>query len=282
MQLEDLIPLPGPIHVADIGAAYIAETPPYKSLVDKGLARLSAFDGDERQRDKLVQVYGDKFDLYTDVIADGRQHTLYLAAPASGMSSILKPSEKHLKFFNGFPLFGKIQQEISVTSRRIDDIAGLAPIDFLKMDIQGSELMVLENGRTKLEQCVAIQLEVSFAPLYEDQPSFGEIDCWMRDNGYLPHRFMDVKRWSIAPFVREGDLRKPFNQLLEADIVYIKDPVHLDRIPTDAVRKLTYVALDAYGSPDLAFHCLLHLEERGVIAAGSVGSLLKKREPQAS
>ena len=276
MQLEDLIPLSDPIHVADIGAAYIAETPPYKSLMDKGLARLSAFDGDERKKDKLVEVYGDKFDLYTDIVADGREHTLYLAAPASGMSSILKPSEKRLRFFNGFPLFGKIHREISVKSRRLDDIGGLGPIDFLKMDIQGAELVALENGRKKLEQCVAIQLEVSFAPLYEGQPSFGEIDCWMRDNGYLPHRFMEIKRWSIAPFVREGDPRKPFNQLLEADIVYVKDPVRLDRVAAGSIKKLTYVALDAYGSPDLALHCLLHLEERGEIAPGSVGNLLKR------
>lgn len=276
MTLEDLIPLSGPIHVADIGAAYIAETPPYKVLMDKGHARLSAFDGDERQKDKLVEVYGDKFDLYTDIIADGRQHTLYLAAPASGMSSILKPADKRLNFFNGFPLFGKIHQEVTVTSRRLDDIAELGPIDLLKMDIQGSELMALENGKKKLERCVAIQLEVSFAPLYENQPTFGDIDCWMRANGYLPHRFMEIKRWSIAPFVREGDLRKPFNQLLEADIVYIKDPVHLERLAADSVKILAYVALDAYGSPDLAFHCLLHLEQRGELAPGTVSRLLAK------
>jgi FkbM family methyltransferase len=276
MKLEDIIPLSDPIHVADIGAAYIAETPPYKALMDNGLARLSAFDGDERHKDKLTQVYGENFDLYTDIIADGRQHTLYLASPESGMSSIFKPSEKRLGFFNGFPLFGKIHTEMSVTSRRLDDIEELGPIDFLKMDIQGSELMVLENGKTKLERCVAIQLEVSFAPLYEGQPSFGDIDCWMRANGYLPHRFMDIKRWSIAPIIRDGNFRMPFNQLLEADLVYIKDPVQLDRVAVDSVKTLAYVALAAYGSPDLAFHCLLHLEQRGELASGTVNSILKK------
>lgn len=276
MTLEEVIPLAGVIHVADIGAAYIAEVPPYKALMDKGVARLSAFDGDERHRDKLLEVYGENFDLYTAIIADGGPHTLYLATPESGMSSILKPDAKRCAFFNGFSGFGKVLEEISVTSRRLDDFEDLKPIDFLKMDIQGSELMVLENAKTKLEACVAIQLEVSFAPLYENQPSFGEIDRWMSANGFLPHRFTNIKRWSIAPILRDGDVYKPFNQLLEADMVYIKDPLFLDRVAAESVKKLAYIAFYSYASPDLTFHCLLHLEERGELAKGTVHGILKK------
>jgi FkbM family methyltransferase len=280
MALENVIPLQNPLHVVDIGAAYIAETPPYKILVDKGLARLSAFDGDERHKDKLVEVYGSSFSLYTDIVADGETHTLYLASPESGMSSILKPSEKHLNFFNGFNQFGKIHKEMPVISRRLDDIEQLDAIDFLKMDIQGSELMVLENAKNKLERCVAIQLEVSFAPLYEGQPSFGDIDCWMRANGYLPHRFTDIKRWSIAPTIRDGNFRTPFNQLLEADIVYIRDPLELDHVASECIKKLAYISLYSYGSPDLTVHCLFELERRGDIPQGATKSLLRSNEPK--
>ena len=150
MTLAKPMALDRPIHVADIGAAAIAEAPPYKPLLDLGLARLSAFDGDERQRQGLLDTYGPSTAIYTEIIADGNDHTLYLSRPEYGMSSILKPSKTHLEFFNGFAHFGEIIAEMDVKSRRLDEVEGLDSIDYLKMDTQGSELLILQNGENKL------------------------------------------------------------------------------------------------------------------------------------
>ena len=72
-----------------------------------------------------------------------------------------------------------------------------------------------------------MQLEVSYFPLYEDQPSFGEVDVYMRTIGFMPHCFSDVKRWSISPTIFNNNFRVPGNQLLESDIVYVKNPLKL-------------------------------------------------------
>jgi FkbM family methyltransferase len=252
----------------DIGAAAIAETPPYKPLLDMGLARLSAFEGDERQISKLVESFGPEIDVYPWVIADGQPHTMYLTSPVAGMSSLLRPSKERLSYFNGFETFGEVQREVEVATRRLDDLHELHPIDFLKMDVQGAELMVLEHGAGKLADCVAIQLEVSFVPLYEDQPGFGEIDVLLRRRGFLPHCFVDVKRWSIAPTLRDGDFRRPFNQLLEADIVYVRDPRTFEDLSGTQLTKLAHVALLCYRSPDLAAHLLAILQQRGEAPRG--------------
>jgi hypothetical protein len=58
MSLEAVLGFDGKIHVADLGAAAIAEVPPYKALLDRGLARLSAVDGDERQAGGIKDAYG--------------------------------------------------------------------------------------------------------------------------------------------------------------------------------------------------------------------------------
>jgi hypothetical protein len=71
-------------------------------------------------------------------------------------------------------------KEIPVSTRRLDDIAEISAMDFLKIDAQGSELSVVRHGHRCLMQAVAIQTEVSFVPLYHDQPTFGEIDNEMR------------------------------------------------------------------------------------------------------
>ena len=261
MALEDMLNLEEKLQVADIGAAYIAEVPPYKPLLDLGLGHLNAFDADERQHQKLKEVYGDTISLYSDILGDGEIQTLHLASPASGMTSLLKPSEEHLAFFNGFTRFGEILETQDVNTNKLDDVECLPCLDFLKMDIQGSELQVLNSGKRILKDCVAIHLEVSFVPLYQDQPCFGEIDTWMRSQGYLPHAFIDIKRWSIYPTIRNGNFRVPFNQLLEADILYIKDPLNLQSLSNESIKKLALIAHYSYRSPDLVVYLLKWLQE---------------------
>lgn len=190
------------------------------------------------------------------------------------MSSILEPAGRQLAFFNGFARFGAIQREIEVETERLADVAELQAIDYLKMDIQGAELMVLEHAGAALDQCVAIQLEASFIALYEDQPTFGEIDRWMRAHDFHPHRFMGVKPWSIAPTVRGNDIRKPFHQLLECDIVYMRGLVDLTGLSDDQVRKMLLIAAYCYSGPDLMIHCGRELERRGALRAGAAPGLL--------
>ena len=58
-------------------------------------------------------------------------------------------------------------------------------MDFLKIDIQGAERDVLAHARAKLAETVAIQTEISFVPLYKDQPTLGDIDLELRGQGFL-------------------------------------------------------------------------------------------------
>ncbi|MGZ3404732.1 MAG: FkbM family methyltransferase [Phenylobacterium sp.] len=271
--LAEILGLDAPLEVADIGAADIAETPPYRVLLDAGLARLNAFDADVRQHEKLRATYGEHLALFTDIIGDGTEQTLYLAAPASGMTSLLKPDARRLEFFNGFDRFGEIHGTERVRTTRLDDVAGLPDLDFLKMDIQGGELMALEHGQARLAHCAMIHLEVSFVPLYEGQPGFGEIDVWMRAHGFIAHRFTDVKRWSVSPIVRNGNIRVAFNQLLEADIVYVRDLID-PALDVTLLKKTALLAHACYDSPDLAGHILARMEVAGQIASGSFARYL--------
>jgi hypothetical protein len=275
MSIEELIGFEGKMHVVDIGAAAITEVPPYKTLLDRGLARLSAVDGDERHAEGIVKAYGPDTQVVTDILADGHPARLHLAHPASGMSSILAPSERHLAFFNNFPVFGRIESIIDVETRRLADVEALQAIDYLKMDIQGAELTVLRNAGRALDQCVVIQLEASFVTLYENQPTFGDIDIWMRANGFHPHCLVDVKRWSIAPTIRDNNVRVPFNQLLECDIVYVRGLVDLEGLSTGQLKNLVLIALYGYGSPDLAVHAERELERRGAVSPGTLEQIMR-------
>jgi len=265
MKYLDIIDLDQKIEIMDIGAAAIAETPIYTKLIDKKIANLNAFEGDKRQSEKLKSKYGNNIRLYNEFLFDGSFQNLYLAHPSSGMTSLFKPNEKVLNFFNGFANFGKVEKIEKIKTEKLDSINDLPLIDFAKLDIQGSELTVLKNGKKKLENCLAIQLEVSFVCLYEDQPSFGEVDTWMRSKGYLPHSFLHIKRWSISPTIFNNDFRQPGNQLLESDIIYIKDPFRLDLLSDIQLKKFILISHYSFKSVDLSVYLILELEKRNVL-----------------
>ena len=268
------------IHVTDIGAAAIAEKPVYMSLVEAKLAYVSAFDGDQRQSDGIAAAFGDQIRHYEEFIFDGSVQTAYIATAESGMSSLLKPNPNALEFFNGFTHFGAVEKRQQVETVTLDSLTGLPSIDFLKMDVQGAELRILEHGKAKLKACVSVQLEVPFICLYEDQPSFGEIDTWLRQEGFVPHCFLEVKRWSIAPTVFRGDFRAAGNQLLEADIVYIKDPLDLASLTDLQLQKLVLIADMSLHSVDLCVHLIRELTCRNVVPTGSAEKYVQGRMGQ--
>ena len=79
--------------------------------------------------------------------------------------------------------------EVEVDTRTLDSISEIAQLDYLKIDVQGGELVIFRNGKARLGAAVAIQTEVSFMPLYQGQPVFGDIDLALRALGFVPHMF---------------------------------------------------------------------------------------------
>jgi FkbM family methyltransferase len=77
----------------------------------------------------------------------------------------------------------------SVPSITLDSFAGekgLKNIDFLKMDIQGAELLALKGASELLagKRIAVIQAEISFAPIYETAPLYHELAQFLELRGY--------------------------------------------------------------------------------------------------
>ena len=269
--IADLIELAGgPFQVADVGAAFFGEAPPYQPLMDQGLCRLYAFEPDVREVGALREHLGASATVLPFALGDGLEHDLYVCPKGLGMSSLHEPDPTTLGFFNLFPEWGRVESIERIATRRLDDVSEVPSIDFLKMDVQGSELSILTHGRKKLARCVALQTEISFITLYKNQPAFGEIDQELRRQGLIPHRFTNVKCWSISPTIRAGQPRYPFNQLLEGDIVYIRDIIHPEGMDDSQIAKLAVIAHSVYQSPDLAARCVLELQRRKVVDSGTL------------
>ena len=122
---------------------------------------------------------------------------------------------------------------------------------------------------------MAVQTEVSFVPLYHGQPTFGDVDGELRSQGFMPHSMPDVKRWAIAPTVFNDNIYTPGNQVLEADVVYIRDLAHPERMTSEQLSHLAMIAFHIYGSVDLAVFCIIELRQRGRVAEDAVEQLMQ-------
>ena len=255
-------------NVIDIGANPIGGDPPYKRLLENRLCRVVGF---EPQLDALDSLNSQKSDLefyLPYAVGDGEQATLNICS-ASGMTSILTPDRHSLAHFPGFLDWGQVVRQITVQTHRLDEIKEIPSIDFLKIDVQGSELNIFRSGRNRLKEAIAVQTEISFIPLYKDQPLFSDIDFELRTLGFVPHSFAAIKRRMIHPFFVD----KPYqglNQLLEADMVYVRDFLKPEKMSAEQLKHLAIVAHFCYGSYDLASHCIHHLANSQAVSRDAV------------
>lgn len=262
-----------PVAVVDIGANPIDGSPPYQYLLDRGICRLVGFEPLESAVRTLDRHTVENQRYLPFAVGDGEEHTFHVCE-AEGMSSLLKPDVERLNMFNLFPGFGTVTRTERVKTRKLDDIGEIDTIDYLKIDIQGSELSVFRSGRKKLRDCVLVQTEVSFQPLYENQPMFWEIDEELRGQGFQLHTFKDIKRWPLAPLVVDNNPRCGFNQLLEADAVYVRGLTNQQSLSSVQLKQLCLVLHHCYGSYDLVFKCVQELARRKDLPAGVAGKYL--------
>jgi FkbM family methyltransferase len=255
--------------VVDIGANLVDGEPPYHSMLKNGLCQLTGFEPQAEPLAELNRLKGPLETYLPYCVGDGEQHTLYQCA-ASGLTSLFRPDPQYLDLFNDFGEMGEVLATSSVVTRRLDEIAEIDSIDLLKIDIQGGELAVFENGREKLRNTVAIQTEVSFMPLYQGQPMFADIDRELRSQGFIPHAFEAIKKWPIAPYAHPDNFRQEINQLLEADVIYVKDFVNMDQLSDEQLKHMAMIAHHCYGSHDLVTRCLSALDERGKIDSSAI------------
>jgi len=270
-----------PTVIVDVGANPIDGEPPYKRMLAAGLCDVVGFEPQPEALARLQSMAGPRERYLPYALGDGTTRTLHVCS-LDGMTSLLVPDTAHLALFNLFPTWGEVKTTLPVATRRLDDIAEIAHMDFLKMDIQGSERDVLTHGRARLAETVAVQTEVSFITLYEGQPTFGEMDGMMRELGFLPHCFAEMKVWPLAPTVVSGQPNKGLRQLLEADLVYVRDFTKAANMTAEQWKHLALIAHHCYGSVDLAARCLNMLAELGGVpptAGETYLSSLSTRKP---
>lgn len=173
------------IEIIDIGASPFEEVAPYERMVSLGLAHVTGFEPDPTAFEALRP---DTYRAYLpSAIGDGEKHRFYRYR-ASGFNSLLPLRDDVGTIFPEAKEWMEPVGTETINTERLDDLR--LPCDFLKMDCQGSELMVLQNAEQTLHDCVLVQLEICFKVLYVNQPTLGDLDRELQRQGFEPRNML--------------------------------------------------------------------------------------------
>jgi FkbM family methyltransferase len=99
-------------------------------------------------------------------------------------SSLLPPGEKMKEHTEWL----EFKETLEVQTERLDTFCkshSISIIDFIHMDVQGAELMVLEGAGNIINQIKAIWMEVEAVELYKGQPLKTDVEKFMAANNFI-------------------------------------------------------------------------------------------------
>jgi len=250
--------------IVDVGARFGVH-PSFLPLHE--FSRILLIEADVNECNRLSKKYSSSPNILienkfvNDSAHDDDLETLNIYRHAGGSSAFFPRLEmtywSHLR-----PNSAEIVGTQKVRAMSLDKIVGfhLSSVDYLKIDVEGAELVVLAGASQTLKQLIGVRVEVLFNSLYQDQePSFAAVDVLMRDRGFQLLRY-DFPKNAYAPFSRYRGYDS-FGALLGGDAIYVRNIDVLLNLSTIKVLKAAvFTALN--GSMDLTFYLLSSVSRR--------------------
>jgi FkbM family methyltransferase len=249
-----LLPVPPRLKIVDVGAAASPSGTAYASLLSSFPCDVVGFEPIEAECAKLnaLALPGHRYLPYA--IADGTRRTFY-ECQSSECSSLFEPDTALAEKFQSLDEPLRVVGSRELDTKRLDDLPDTVGADFLKLDVQGAELLVLEGAVARLAHILVVHVEVEFLPLYKRQPLFADIDARLRAHGFAFHTMKPFGR-TFKPVLVNNDIHALLNQLIWADAIYVCDFMRFDALLPESLLKIAAIVHENYRSFDLAAHAL--------------------------
>lgn len=235
--------------VVDIGAQTLSDgIHPYSPLTALMAVDIVGFDPlSDRLVEREEREVGESgsLTLLPYAIGDGGEHTLHVNND-DATSSLFPLDTVHNSRFNHLSTLETVDT-LPVRTHRLDDVLPLGPIDFLKLDVQGAELMVLEGSPLSLARTAVVHCEVEFSTIYRDQPLFSDVAQILAAHGFYLVDLLDQARYH---FLDEPRRTSP-DRLLWSDAVFFRESEETEVLAAQAL-----IAAVVYDKPSLAGHLL--------------------------
>ena len=238
------------LKIIDVGAAETEQPPAYMRLLGAFPYEVVGFEpqADACQKLNAQPRPGHLYLPYA--IGDGSRRPFYQCS-SPHCSSLFEPDEALADKLHNLGSLMRVVGRSEVETYRLDDVPETRGADFLKLDVQGAELLVLEGGSERLGDILVVHTEVEFLPLYRNQPLFGDIDAYLRRHGFLFHTLVPFGR-TFKPFIVNNNDEAWMRQIIWADAVYVRDFTKFAGLAPEALLKIAAILHENYQSFDLA------------------------------
>lgn len=100
---------------------------------------------------------------------------------------------------------------------------------YLKIDVEGAELAILQASPQTLASLLSLKIEVGFLRFRHSQPIAAEIEIFLRSQGFVLMDFVSPHHWRIqgtAAHPQSGNGPVPYSrgQLAQGDYLFFRDP----------------------------------------------------------
>ncbi len=248
----------GTVQIVDIGANPAGGNPPYQPMIDRGMCHVTGFEPQKEAFDQLIAMNHPNATYINAAVGDGNEHPFH-CYESNGLSSIFPLRQDNID-----SLEYKGHQLVSVEkikTEKLDSINDINQIDYLKIDTQGSELMILEGGTGKLSNALAVQIELRMLRLYDGEPPMGEVMRWLNRNSFEFHTFVDMNKFPMRGTRHRGFNRSQRQQVGDVDGLFFRNLARLKDLKSDEIGRQASIAA-TLGQSNYVMFCVNELVAR--------------------
>jgi len=254
------------LSIIEIGALQIdsKKEPFYELLEYFPSSRIYGFEIEKEVCDKMNLESLKQITYYPYALGKTNEKRKLYITQHPMCSSLYKPNEDLNKLYNNLEVT-KLIKESEIETISLDFFAEkyeVIDIDFIKIDVQGSELDIFQGATKSLQNVLQIVCEVEFIPLYENQPLFGDVCNLLKKNDLIFNKFLGLAGRSLKPIMLNNNPNLA-SQHMWSDAIFIKDIQKLENTSNEKLIKLSLLAC-VYNSYDLSYYILSYYDKKNL------------------
>jgi len=235
--------------IVDVGASATHEPPDFARLVAAVDCDIVGFEPIAAECENLMRGAKPHHLYLPYVIGDGSARTFYECS-SPYCSSVYEPDIALVEKFQYLEEFMTIVKSGPVETKRLDDIPETEGTDFLKVDVQGAELLVFSGRCTTAKRRARDSHRGRIRAAVQGTTLFADVDTFLRAQGFAFHK---MKTWgrTFKPVLMRDGPDASLSQMLWADAVYIRDFMTFGDLPPASLLKLAVILHEVEQSYDL-------------------------------
>jgi len=186
---------PKPMVVVDVGARGDFEE--FWSFFYGDQVSFIGFEPDRKECEKLNKNFDSNKHIYPVALGKEKERKTFYKTIFPDAAGLYQPNEQYYNRFFDFLNLRVVGTE-GIETVDLDSVVkenDIKYVDYIKVDVEGAELDVLEGAEKLLENNVlAIRAEVLFVEAHKNRPLFSEIEMFLRKKGFMLYGLYPMQR----------------------------------------------------------------------------------------